>query len=148
MLWGAIPQITMLALYGWQHMRYRHLISEPWTSVWLWPSHAGLLLFSYYLFILYMRRRGPPNLITNGVFEYTRHPMYTGLFLMNLDLWLPKPASNDLLFFAGQTAFMACMVIAGWSQEKETLARFGAEAEAYYAKTPRLFIWYPFMRRT
>ena len=147
MIWGAIPQLTMLALYGWQHLRYGHLIRESQTSIWLWPSHFGFLLFGYCLFILYMIRLGPPDLITNGVFKYTRHPMYTGLFLMNLDLWLPKPVSNELLFYVGQIAFVTCMLIAGWSQEKETLARFGKDAESYYARTPRLFIWYPFMRK-
>lgn len=147
MLLGAFPQISMLVLYGWQHLRYKQFTSLDVWSPWLWPSHIGFALFGYCLFILYMRQVGPPDLITTGVFKYTRHPMYTGIFMMNLDMWLPEPRSNDLLFYIGQALFILCMVAAAWSQEKETLARFGKEAEEYYARTPRLFIWYPFIQK-
>ncbi|MBI2473632.1 isoprenylcysteine carboxylmethyltransferase family protein [Candidatus Uhrbacteria bacterium] len=84
-------------------------------------------------------------LLTTGPFKYTRHPMYTGLFFMDLGFWLPHPVSSDQLFFVLQLFFMIYLTIAAYFQEKETLARFGEEARVYYAKTPRLFFFYPFM---
>lgn len=147
MLWGAIPQLSMMVLYIWQQRSYAAFQELSNFSVWLWPSHLGLVIFAYCLYILYVRRARITGLITSGVFKYTRHPMYTGLFLMNLNLWLPKPVSNEPLFYIGQSLFLLCLIVAGWSQEKETLARFGKDAEEYYAKTPRLFILYPFVKK-
>ncbi len=117
---------------------------------------GGAFLFLYCLFKLYpvwkvsapgQATRPRPALLTTGPFKYTRHPMYTGLFLMALDLWVPGPASLDWPFFMLSGLFLVCMVIAGYYQEQETLARFGEEAAEYYKRTPRFFFMYPFISR-
>jgi protein-S-isoprenylcysteine O-methyltransferase Ste14 len=126
--------IAMLHLYGSQ---------AQWWSAWLWPSHAGSALFAYCLIRLYTLKAKDNRLITTGPFRYTRHPMYTGLMLMDLIFWLPHPVSSQPLFFLLQAAFIFCLLTAAYFQEKETLARFGKAAEDYYAKTPRLFLFYP-----
>lgn len=142
---GSIPQFTMIGLFILTGYLYRdtYELTWPWRAI----SDIGFLLFGYCLIELYAKKRRTKGLITNGVFRYTRHPMYTGIFLMNLSYWVPKPIGNDWLFYAMQAGFLICLMAAGWFQEKETLARFGDEAKAYYARTPRLFIWYPFMQR-
>jgi protein-S-isoprenylcysteine O-methyltransferase Ste14 len=143
---GRVPQLTMIAmfvlstiLYDWKGEGY---------SVWDLIGGAGMIVFTYCIFLLYGTDQARLNkLITGGVFKYTRHPMYTGIFLMNLQFWLPEQASHEWHFYVVQFVFMVCLIAAGWFQEKETLARFGRDAEEYYAKTPRLFIFYPFMSR-
>ncbi|MEK7509254.1 MAG: hypothetical protein AAB605_00900 [Patescibacteria group bacterium] len=61
--------------------------------------------------------------------------------------WMPKPVSTGYLFLGLQATFFCSMIVAAWWQEQETLIRFGKEAEAYYEKTPRLFVLYPFIAR-
>jgi protein-S-isoprenylcysteine O-methyltransferase Ste14 len=70
--------------------------------------------------------------------------MYTGLAMMDLAFWIPQLASTDTLFFVLQATFCICLLMAAWFQEKETVARFGKDAEDYYQKTPRFVLLYPF----
>jgi protein-S-isoprenylcysteine O-methyltransferase Ste14 len=107
---------------------------------------ASMLIFLYMLYLLYgspLKRRAR-RLITSGPFTYTRHPMYTALAMVDITLW--PYAAFDTAFYITGIAFYACMLAAAWCQERETLARFGPEAESYYARTPRLFLLYPFTR--
>ncbi len=145
MRWGMIPQMTMVLSFVLCMLLY-----ETKATEWSWfilIDMAGSGIFMYCLYILYIRKGRTNGLITSGLFRYTRHPMYTGLFLMNFSSWLPERASSDFFFFALQAVFLSTMIIAGWFQERETLVRFGAEAEEYYKKTPRLFFMYPFRGR-
>ncbi len=145
MRWGTIPQLTMMFSFALCVLLFETKAIE-WSLVRILDT-AGMVIFMYCIHILYLRKGRTQGLITTGLFRYTRHPMYTGLFLMNLTSWFPEPASYDELFYVLQALFLATMLIAGWFQEKETLARFGAEAEDYYRKTPRFFFMYPFRSR-
>ena len=113
-----------------------------------WPSMAvsalGTSVFAYCLIVLYVKRAREKNLITTSVFRYTRHPMYTGLVLMDFRFWFSEHSTAAFLFSA--VLFYAGLLVAGYFQERETLARFGDEARAYYARTPRLFFLYPFKK--
>lgn len=142
--WASIGlpfQISMCSVYlvslylymdGMQHLGYYAAI-----------DFVGWGLFGVVLATLYPIGRERPNrLITNGVFRYTRHPMYTGLLLMSGAFWFSE-AANDALFYALQAVCIISLLIAAWCQEKETLARYGDEAVRYYARTPRLFFMYP-----
>jgi hypothetical protein len=40
--------------------------------------------------------------------------------------------------FFWEAVFLVGLVVAGYRQEQETLARFGQEAVDYYARTPRI----------
>ena len=104
-------------------------------------SFAGMALFVYCLYVLYFRNRRTTNLITDGVFKYTRHPMYTGVILA--DSWNWYPANFSLSFWISTTILVGSAIIAGYIQERETLQRFGKQARDYYAKTPRIFLFYP-----
>ena len=150
---GGLFQFPMMALFIATLELYD--IPKALLSPWYIPSHLGALLFLYCLVRIYVaplldrlqKRKRARILFTTGPFKYTRHPMYTGLMLMDLILWVPQPTSNKPLFFVLQAAFVGCLVMAAYFQEKETLARFGDEARAYYAKTPRLFFMYPFTNK-
>lgn len=138
---GAIFQLSMMCFYIVMLCLYD--LPSQWLSCWLWPSHVGFVLFSYCLIRLYVLKARDNKLIITGPFRYTRHPMYTGLMLMDSAFWLPHPVSSQPLFFFLQIAFVLCLIAAAYFQERETLARFGKEAEEYYARTPRLFFMYP-----
>jgi protein-S-isoprenylcysteine O-methyltransferase Ste14 len=105
---------------------------------------AGLTLFGYCLYVLYVGRKAGKRLETTGVFKYTRHPMYTALVLLDSSAFF---GTYSLLLLLSTILFYTTFVVAAYYQEQETLARFGKEAEAYYQRTPRLFFMYPFLRR-
>lgn len=131
-------------------------IGSPRTD---WPpvilvSRIGGALFFYCLIRIYLLGfirsyfwKTEQSLITTDIFKFTRHPMYTGMALMTLRTWWPTEGGYSLEKALCLVGFLIGMVMAGYYQEKETLARFDAEAEEYYRKTPRLFFLYPFMRR-
>ena len=104
-------------------------------------TSSGLLLFIYCLYVLYIRTNASGQLITSGVFTYTRHPMYTAFFLMDSSAWFAPRGSFMII---SSVIFLATMLLAGRFQEYEVLARFGQAGKDYYQRTPRLFIWYPF----
>jgi protein-S-isoprenylcysteine O-methyltransferase Ste14 len=118
---------------------------ESW-SVMRVVDMTGFVLAVHCLHVLYLQGKRRTTLLTTGVFKYTRHPMYTGLLMMDLVYWIPRPVSSHALFYGLQTTFVLTLLAAGWFQERETLARFGAEAEEYYARTPRLILLYPLQR--
>jgi protein-S-isoprenylcysteine O-methyltransferase Ste14 len=103
---------------------------------------AGLLLFGYCLYVLYVGRKAGKRLITHGAFKYTRHPMYTALILLDSSAFFGE---YSLLLLLSTILFYTTLIVAAYYQEKETLARFGQEAQAYYQRTPRLFFMYPFL---
>ena len=75
-------------------------------------------------------------LVTNGIYGRVRHPMYTAIFLMCvaqaliLTNWIAGPAG--LVFFT-------LLYVTRIGPEEEMMrAQFGAEWDAYAARTPRL----------
>lgn len=117
-------------------------------------GRIGLALFLFCLFRIYVikvwsehSKKKTESLITTGVFKYTRHPMYTGLAMFAIRSWWPTEGGYTFGHALSFCITVIGVVMAGYYQEKETLARFGAEAQEYYRRTPRLFLFYPFMRR-
>lgn len=86
------------------------------------------------------------RLVTSDIFALTRHPMYHGMFIADAATFFYITEFADPLFWASWLAFVALLVAAGWHQEKETLTRWGIEAESYYAKTPRFIFGWLFKR--
>ena len=84
------------------------------------------------------------RLITTGFFRYTRHPMAHALVL--IEPWLIAPYYAEPFFWMLSLASYAFLVVALWAQEKEVLETWGDEARDYYARTPRLIIFYPWKR--
>jgi len=81
------------------------------------------------------------RLVTSDIFAITRHPMYHGMFIADAANFFIAELT-DPFFWISWFVFVLLLFIAGWCQEKETLARWGEEAERYYDKTPRfIFGW-------
>jgi protein-S-isoprenylcysteine O-methyltransferase Ste14 len=100
----------------------------------------GLSITAFCMFRIYRGQR-TPELITVDVFALTRHPMYHGMFIANASLFFEADL-RDPLFWIMWALYTGCTLTAGWSQEKETLARWPDEAAAYYQRTPRfIFEW-------
>lgn len=140
---GFPAQIFMLIDYLVNWFLYSPDIAFDWGEI---ISNIGAALFLWNLIILYIIGYSRTKLITSGLFKYTRHPMYLGLFLMNVIFWQNDFNSMSwhrlIIFCLLQVMFLINMVVAGYCQEQETLARFGKSAEDYYARTPRI----PFLR--
>ncbi len=64
---------------------------------------------------------------------------------MDFIFW--KKDNFSVSFWVSLGILYILLVSAAYLQERETLKRFGVAAINYYAKTPRLFIFYPFRKR-
>lgn len=146
---GRYPQLTMILTFG-----LIIFLSSNGESV-VTNSHLtkalriagvlGGLVFVHCLYVLYTKQARTKELITDGLFKYTRHPMYTGFLLMAIDVGKnlnPQSIIHTIAF----STFLMTLFAAGYAQERETLARFGEEAIEYYKKTPRIFLFYPFTK--
>lgn len=118
----------------------------PNVLVWIkWVALIGAILIQLRIYIPMFRarsRKGSDRLIKSGVFKWTRHPMYTLLFIYDfLARVLYQKITPHLVLTTIGFYFLA--ITACYFHEQEILARFGQEASVYYAKTPRLFFLYP-----
>jgi len=80
-------------------------------------------------------------LITNGIYQKIRHPMYTSIFLMAIGqaLLLPNWLAGPATLFAFTLMFVSRL----HTEEQMMLDQFGAEYEAYRQRTKRIIpgIW-------
>ena len=77
----------------------------------------------------------PERLVTDGLFNYTRNPMYLGLTIFLGGVWLLLGSISPGVFVV---AFL--LVADRWyiaHEEQQLLAVFGARYTAYQARTPR-----------
>ncbi len=77
----------------------------------------------------------PGKLVTGGLFRYTRNPMYLGLTVFLIGVWL---LLDSLLPGAVVISFL--LMADRWYsayEERQLLAVFGAAYAAYQARTPR-----------
>ena len=81
----SLPQIVMMAAFATTGFLFPLTdVDGPLIkSITNFIGGCGLILFVYCVFLIYFFNRGK-RLITDGPYKYTRHPMYTGLFLMDL----------------------------------------------------------------
>lgn len=115
-----------------------------WESVIFFAGFALAVISQLRIFI--PTRFGARRLLFTGdVFKYTRHPMYTGMAIADLTLW--RYNIGSMVFVSSAVVMYGIMFVAAWMQEKEMLAKFGPAAKTYYAKTPRFFFLYPFIRK-
>jgi protein-S-isoprenylcysteine O-methyltransferase Ste14 len=113
------------------------------------PAAAGLAIYLWTVWDFASKGHGTPvpldaprTLVINGLYRYTRNPMYMGalLVLAAWAIWFGAGALliYGLVVFAGFNAFIVLY-------EEPTLRRlFGAQYDAYCASTPR---WLPRLRR-
>ncbi len=148
--------------FAWEGIAALVLINVP-----LWFDHplAWHQLISWFLLVLCivplvrgvkaLRTRGRPDkekrseaglfaferttqLITGGVYQTIRHPLYSSLFLLNWGVFLKSPSWPGLLL-AGATSFF--LVLTAKADEAECLQTFGADYQEYMQHT-KMFIPY------
>src|SRR5574340_372193 len=73
----------------------------------------------------------PPRLVTDGLYRWVRHPLYTSAFLL---LWAaPELSWNKLAFNLGVSAYL---VIGSIYEEQKLRDEFGAAYDDYRQRTP------------
>jgi protein-S-isoprenylcysteine O-methyltransferase Ste14 len=77
------------------------------------------------------------GLVTTGIYERIRHPMYASLFLISLAhvLFLPNWIVGSLYLLSFGVLYLLRVA----NEERMMLDRFGVEYEAYMRRTGRLF---------
>ncbi len=74
------------------------------------------------------------RLVTNGIYAYIRHPMYASLLALAWAAYLQSPSLIGSLIAAFASLSLLLTALA---DERECLAYFGAEYEAYMRRTRR-----------
>ena len=73
------------------------------------------------------------NLVTNGLYRYVRHPLYTFSLLI---LWLsPSMSMNSVVVYAALTIYV---LIGIFFEERKLLREFGQPYAQYKSVTPML----------
>jgi protein-S-isoprenylcysteine O-methyltransferase Ste14 len=95
---------------------------------------------------VYRRALSERELMTTGLHRYVRHPFYLHFFLLPIGLLLVTLNWLSLLVLAAYTMLWQPRPVTWWMKEEDEdlRRRFGAEADAYIARTGRVF---PRLRR-
>jgi protein-S-isoprenylcysteine O-methyltransferase Ste14 len=90
---------------------------------------------------VYRRALSERELMTTGVHRYVRHPFYLHFFLLPIGLLLVTLNWLSLLVLAAYTMLWQPRPVTWWMKEEDEdlRRRFGAEADAYIARTGRVF---------
>jgi protein-S-isoprenylcysteine O-methyltransferase Ste14 len=80
------------------------------------------------------------TLVTTGIYQYIRHPLYSSLFLLTWGVFFKFPSVPGTLLALISTWFL---IATAKADERECTAFFGAPYQAYMLKTKR-FIPYVF----
>ncbi len=144
-IFSVLSLIPILILLYTSPDRMLYAIPEPWVYVTtLLQGLAGIALIAGVVqtdILEFMGLRqfswdAPPaqkKLVTNGLYAYMRHPLYTfGL----LFIWLSAEMTlNRLAVFATLTVYI---LVGIHFEERKLLKEFGADYQAYRARTPML----------
>ena len=76
-------------------------------------------------------------LVTDGLFKHVRNPIYTGLFIGSMGLWLVSPSILLMLGLLG--LYVAVELFVRKVEEPYLLQQFGDEYKKWYHSTPRYF---------
>ncbi len=101
-----------------------------------WITLAGILL----VFIGWRKIHKAKALVTDGVYNYVRHPQYVGLFLIMFGWLLHWPTLLTLTIFPILVTIYYRLAL---REENELEEAFGIEYQKYKEQTPRFF---PYVR--
>lgn len=134
-IWTITPPFSY-AMHGIQLIGLVGLIIALWqTDIW---DFAGLRQALHFLGGN-EKSQAPPELITNGVYRFVRHPLY---FFSLLVLWFnPIMGLNGLIFALASTLYFWLGSI---YEERKLLAFFGEAYRDYQQRVPRLIPFVPF----
>ena len=146
--------LTLYIMSGWLQTKYPGLDLLSHNSGHLWSTllgekgdaHFGLLHIASYVFlgggfyllstawnVLYHAQRNN-NLATTGAYARIRHPQYVAFVLILLGFLLQWPTLLTLLMFPILLVMYGRLAV---TEEAQMRKQFGAEFEAYAARTPR-----------
>ncbi len=135
LVWGFIPAYAL-------DFDIQRMLKFGFTLTWDSAlQNVGLTIMIVSMLQIYLRKE-KDRLLTTGLFSLTRHPMYHGMFVASLASFFHANLS-DAIFWLLWIVYVILTLIAGWFQEQETLARWGAEARIYYDRTPRFIFEWP-----
>ena len=77
------------------------------------------------------------QLIKTGLFQYIRNPIYTGLFIGGIGLWMTSP--SYLLLIGLLLGYISVELFVRKVEEPYLLEQFGSEYRSWYRSTPRYF---------
>jgi protein-S-isoprenylcysteine O-methyltransferase Ste14 len=80
------------------------------------------------------------KLVTSGIYQYIRHPLYSSLFLLTWGIFFKMPSVIGIILAAGSTGFL---IATAKADEIECIHFFGASYQEYLKKT-KMFIPYLF----
>lgn len=115
-IWANGLGIATLALSLWLFWRSHHDLGKNWSST--------------------LQIREGHTLITNGVYQNIRHPMYTSVLLLCITQALLLP--NWIACLSGFIGFSIAYATRVNQEEQMLLNSFGDEYEAYRQRTKRL----------
>jgi protein-S-isoprenylcysteine O-methyltransferase Ste14 len=118
-------------LFGWRanpHFGPFHILSFLFIGGGFWLISAGWK-------VLYSAQRNRV-LATSGPYSYVRHPQYVGFVLVMFGFLLQWPTILTLAMFP---VLVFMYVRLARAEERETLAEFGIEYEAYMRNVPAFF---------
>jgi protein-S-isoprenylcysteine O-methyltransferase Ste14 len=146
--------MDMIAVLGWQVFPIIYVFSPCFDfadfilPAWVgWIGGVGLVLALWVLWQAYatlgknwtpkIEVKNEQQLVTNGIFEYVRHPIYAGLLLWALIQ--PLLLQNWIVGFAFLIIFVPLLVLRVPREEAMMLLHFGEQYQAYMQRTPRFF---------
>ncbi len=77
-------------------------------------------------------------LVTDGIYRYIRHPLYSSLLFLNWGIFFKGPSLVCALLAVGATVFL---ILTARAEEKEDIQYFGEEYREYMART-KMFVPY------
>ena len=141
---GTFAGLVPWLITGWQ-------LHRPWPY-WVVAQVAGVVLIcaglvpAVHVFVQFTRAGGTPiplaptrRLVVSGFNRYVRNPIYVGSVMIFAGEALLFGRPSLLLYTAVGWAAAAAFV--HWYEEPSLARRFGAEYEAYRARTWRLLPW-------
>ena len=130
---GIIGNIVWLAAMG-----YSVFLPIQQSSVWFFPGLiiyiAGLIIFA--IATLNFVSTQADQLITKGIYRYSRHPMYLATFLICLGTGI---ASISLLFVLLSALMFVCLYYESLIEERFCLEKYSNAYEKYMDNVPGWF---------
>jgi len=123
------PAIPPVELPGWL----------PWTGSLLVSLGSLIMLIAFFTLGVALKYGLPEEntkLVTTGIFRFSRHPLYAGLFLLNIGSVLFFPSGWNLLVSAWCIVAHVLMIR---GEERFLAGRFGQEWDLYKKRVRLLF---------
>lgn len=137
----ALPGIIAIGVPAWFAMTERRA-GGPFHVLGLLPLLAGFVLLLWCVRDFYVTGKGtlapwapPANLVTTGLYSYSRNPMYVAVTAMLIG-WALSFESGVLCIYAGIVA-LAFHLRVVFGEEPVLARQFGAQWQEYRARVPR-----------